>query len=147
MALFRFGSFLMKRVHSFFGLALTFFLMEHLYTNSQAALTKGGRGFVEAVNFLQSIPHLWLVEVGLLALPFVIHIIWGFALIAKSRMNSKKGDGSVPSLGHFRKNRAFTWQRITALLLTIGVIWHVYDMRFSRFPMTSHITGSEYGFF
>ena len=79
MALLKHSRFLMKRVHSFFGLCLVFFLMEHLFTNAQANLTSDGKGFVEAVNFLHSIPMLGLVEILTLGVPFLIHIVWGIA--------------------------------------------------------------------
>lgn len=118
--------------------------MEHLFTNAQAALTAHGEGFVSSVNFLHSIPMLGLVEILTLGLPFAIHIIWGVLYALRAKFNSRKGNGAKPSLGHFGKNKAFTWQRISALLLVIGILLHVYDMRFSRYPVTSDLTRSNY---
>ncbi len=144
MALMKRSRFLMKRFHSFFGLCLLFFLMEHLFTNSQAALTQNGKGFIRSVEFLHSIPMLGLIEFLTLGLPFVIHIIWGLAYVTQAKLNSRKSKGGTPSLGKFKENKAFTWQRITALLLVIGVLFHVYDMRFNRYPITSDATGEGY---
>ena len=52
------SAFIWRRVHSLMGLWLVLFLMEHLLTNSQAALLLGDNGkmFVQMVNGLHNLP-------------------------------------------------------------------------------------------
>ncbi len=126
--------FLRKRVHSISGIFLILFLIEHLFTNSQAALWDDGLGFVRAVNWLHSLPYLPIIEFSLLFIPFSIHGICGLISIYESKLNSFQADGSTPSLPQYKTNQAFTWQRITALLLIVAILYHVIDMRFIRYP-------------
>ncbi len=127
--------FLKRRLHSLTGIFLILFLIEHMLTNSQAALWLGdeGKGFVDAVNFLHSLPYLQVIEIALLLVPFVIHGIWGLLYLRETKFNSFSSDGSTPSLPYPR-NIAFTWQRVTAIILAIGLVWHVISMRFLRYP-------------
>jgi succinate dehydrogenase / fumarate reductase cytochrome b subunit len=134
----KFGTFIMRRLHSFLGVALVIFLIEHLQTNALAVLTPKGQGFISAVNFLHSIPFLGLVEILTLGLPFLIHIFWGFYYLVHVRYNVLPGNKKSPRLSRFVDNWLFYFQRGTALLLIIGVIWHVYDMRFSKYPVKSN---------
>lgn len=131
--------FLRKRLHSLTGLFLLLFLLEHLLTNSQAALwiEDDGFGFVEAVNWIHSLPYLHVIEVLLLAIPFFLHALLGIFSIREASINSVKSDGSQPSLPQFSRNRAFTWQRITAILILAGLSYHVISMRFLRYPETT----------
>lgn len=126
----------LRRLHSLTGIFLSLFLIQHLFVNSQAALYFGddGKGFINAVNSIQSMPYLYLIEIGVLAVPFLIHIIVGVQIIRTASYNSFKTDGSTPSLGFYKRNRAFTWQRITAWILVIGVLAHIVHMRFIEYP-------------
>src|SRR4051812_29543012 len=109
-------AFIWRRVHSLAGLWFVLFLIEHLLTNSQAALFIGdnGSGFVEAVNFIKSLPYLPVIEIFLLGVPFLVHAIWGVKYLLTSKFNSFPADGSTPSLPQYPRNQAFTWQRITS---------------------------------
>lgn len=126
------GSFGWRRFHSLMGFWLLLYLIIHLFTNSQAALWMGETGapFVRMVNSLESLPFLPAIEVILIAVPFLVHGIWGIARIFTARTNS------LP----YQRNHAFTWQRITSWILLIGVIGHVVQMRFLDQPR--HIDGS-----
>lgn len=57
-------AFIWRRLHSLMGLWLVLFLIEHLLTNSQAALWLGdnGRGFVNMVNAIHNLPYLEVIE-------------------------------------------------------------------------------------
>jgi succinate dehydrogenase / fumarate reductase, cytochrome b subunit len=50
-----------------------------------------------------------------------------------AKINSQSSDGKNPSLPYSR-NIAYTWQRITSILLIIGIGLHVYYMRFHKEP-------------
>ncbi len=132
--------FIWRRVHSLMGLWLVIFLIEHLLTNSQAALLLGdnGRGFVQMVNAIHNLPYLEVVEVLLLGVPLAIHAVWGIQYLRTAKANSCKSDGSKPSLKEYRRNRAYSWQRITSWILLIGIIGHVAKFRFIDYPISVH---------
>lgn len=132
--------FLSRRIHSFAGFVFLLFLIEHLFTNSQAALFFGddGRGFIQSVNFIRSLPYLPVVELSVVALPAVVHTWWGIGRLISSKPNSMISDGSTPSL-RYPRNQAYTWQRITAVLLIFAIALHVWYMRFHSAPVeTKH---------
>ncbi len=128
-------AFVWRRLHSLMGLWLVLFLMEHLLTNSQAALWLGdnGKGFVRMVNSLHNLPYLQVIELTLLGIPILVHMVWGVKYLFTSKFNSQRSDGSKPSLNYGR-NRAYTWQRITSWILLIGLIGHVVKFRFMDYP-------------
>jgi len=135
--------FLRRRLHSLAGLFFVLFLFEHMLTNSEAALLVGkdGSGFIAMVNLIHSIPYLPLVEIFLLAVPIAIHVYLGIIYLYEAKTNSWPTDGSKPALPSFARNHAFTWQRITSLVLVIGLLAHVINMRFMHHPKQ---VGSSY---
>lgn len=139
-------AFFWRRMHSLMGLWLVLFLIEHLLTNSQAALWFGddGSGFVHGVNGIQSLPYIHLIELFLLGVPFLIHIIWGIKYLRTGRINSLPSDGASPSLTHYPRNHAYTWQRITSWILVFAVIAHVTQMRFINYPGSAKMGNQEY---
>jgi succinate dehydrogenase / fumarate reductase cytochrome b subunit len=130
------------------GLWLVLFLLEHLLTNSQAALLLGenGAGFVRMVNTIHDLPYLPALEIFLIGTPIVVHGIWGVKYLLTSKSNSSKTDGSRPSLPEYRRNKAYTWQRITSWILLFGIIAHVAKFRFIEYP-TSVNQGLESYYF
>ncbi len=139
-------AFFWRRIHSLTGIWLVIFLLEHLLTNSQAALWIGddGSGFVRMVNLIHNLPYLQVIEVGLLGVPIVIHGIWGIQYIREASINSFKTDGSRPSLPMYKRNKAYTWQRITSWVLLFGIIAHVAQMRFINQPTSAVVDGNHY---
>ncbi|MBS0629559.1 MAG: succinate dehydrogenase [Verrucomicrobia bacterium] len=135
-------AFIWRRLHSLTGLWFVLFLIEHLITNSQAALLLGesGQGFVRAVNFIHNLPYLTVIEVGLLGVPILIHVLWGVKYALTSAPNSGHSDGSRPQMKYSR-NRAYTWQRITAWLLIPLLAMHIVKFRFLDYPVEVN-TGS-----
>ncbi len=128
-------AFVWRRLHSLTGMWFVLFLIEHLITNSQAALLVGdsGQGFIRMVNLIHNLPYLTVIEVGLLGVPILIHMIWGIKYSLTSKPNSMKSDGSKPHLKYSR-NRAYTWQRITSWILVVLLILHVVKFRFVEYP-------------
>lgn len=139
-------AFFWRRTHSLTGIWLVIFLLEHLLTNSQAALWIGddGSGFVRMVNSIHNLPYLPVIEIGLLGIPIAVHAIWGIQYLREATFNSFKSDGSKPSLGEYKRNRAYTWQRITSWILLFGIIAHVLQMRFIEQPATAAVGGQHY---
>jgi succinate dehydrogenase / fumarate reductase, cytochrome b subunit len=129
-------TFVTKRVHSLTGIWLVLYIIQHLFVNAQAALFFGddGSGFIKAVNSIHSLPFLPIIEIGLLGFPILIHGIWGIEYMRNIKYNSFKTDGTTPALPMYPRNKAYTWQRITAWLLIFGIIAHVIHMRFLEYP-------------
>ncbi len=138
--------FIWRRAHSLTGIWLVLFLIEHLLTNSQAALYIGddGFGFVSSVNWLKNLPYLQFIEIFLLGVPFLIHGIWGVRYLFTGKFNSFQSDGSQPALPQYPRNRAYTWQRLTSWILLVGIIAHVIHMRFIEYPDSVKLNGQQY---
>lgn len=128
-------AFIWRRLHSLTGLWLVIFLFEHLLTNSQAALLLGenGQGFVRMVNTIHNLPYLQAIELFLLGIPIAVHLFWGVRYALQSKGNSRRSDGSTPSLRHGR-NRAYSWQRITSWILLVLLLAHIVKFRFLEYP-------------
>ncbi len=133
-------AFIWRRIHSLMGLWIVLFLIEHLLTNSQAALWLGGngQGFVDMVNAIHNLPYLEVIEITLIGVPILIHAIWGVKYLLTGKFNSNRSDGSTPYLP-LKRNRAYTWQRITSWILLIGIILHVTKFRFLEYPEKVHV--------
>ncbi|KAF3361849.1 Uncharacterized protein PHSC3_001615 [Chlamydiales bacterium STE3] len=132
--------FVWRRAHSLAGFWLSIYLVQHLLVNSQAALLFGqdGEGFIRAVNAIQELPYLPLIEWTILGVPIAIHMWWGVQYLKTSKMNSFGYDGKSPYLAHYGRNRAYTWQRITSWILLVAIIAHVVHMRFIEYPAKTH---------
>lgn len=128
--------FLYRRLHSLTGLFIALFLIQHLFVNAQAALIFGedGKDFIHSVNSIHALPWLNVVEVLLLAVPILIHMLWGVLYLREAKFNSSKGDGTAPALPEYNRNVAYTWQRITSWMLLIAIVAHVTHMRFMKYP-------------
>lgn len=128
--------FVMRRLHSLLGLWLAIYLFEHLLVNSQMALyfQDDGSSFIKMVNKIHAMPFLKVIEITVLGLPFLVHGLWGIRYALTSKSNSYPSKGNKPSLPEYKRNRAFTWQRLTSWILLFGIIGHVAQMRFINYP-------------
>lgn len=127
--------FIARRLHSLAGFFFLVFLCNHLFTNSQAALLFGddGIGFIHAVNWIHSLPYLQVIELTFIGLPVAVHTWWGIERLHTAKINSTPSDGSKPSLP-YKRNIAFTWQRITSVVLIVAIGLHIFYMRFYEKP-------------
>ncbi len=141
-------AFVWRRLHSLMGLWLVLFLMEHLLVNSQAALLLGdnAQGFVKGVNAIHNLPYLPVIEILLLGVPIAIHGVLGVKYLLTSKFNSRRTDGTTPSLKGMGRNHAFTWQRLTSWILLVGLILHVAKFRFIDYPDTVNQGENSYYF-
>lgn len=73
--------FLLRRLHSLFGLApVGFFVMFHMWENSQARL--GAEHYNDkVVGFLQGMNYLWALEIFMITLPLLFHIGYGLVIM------------------------------------------------------------------
>jgi len=124
-----------RRLHSLFGLWLSTFIIFHLLTNSRAALLFGeyGKGFIHEVNVIHNLPFLPVVEILFIGLPFLIHAAWGIKYALSAKFNASGGGGKTPRL-KYGANKAYSWMRIAGYVLLVGLILHVTQMRFLRYP-------------
>jgi succinate dehydrogenase / fumarate reductase, cytochrome b subunit len=132
-------AFVWRRLHSLMGLWLSVYVIFHLLTNSQAALFIGddGKGFIHSVNSIHELPYLPLIEIAVLAFPILVHLIWGIKYLFTAEYNSFGNTGRTPYLPEYPRNHAYTWQRITAWLLIVGIIAHVVHMRLMEYPLSA----------
>lgn len=127
-----------RRFHSLAGLWLVVFLLEHLITNSQAALYIGdwGQGFVRMVNDIHDMPYLQAIEVLFLGFPILFHAGLGIKYLFTSKFNSFQRGKHEPNLKKYSRNHGFSWQRLTSWVLLVGIVLHVIQMRFMDYPMS-----------
>lgn len=139
-------TFIWKRLHSLTGLFLVLYLIEHLLVNSQAALFFGddGRGFIRAVDHIHNLPYLPFIEMFLLGVPIVIHMTWGILYMRTGQQNYYGYGGNQPHCPDNPRNRAYTWQRITAWILLVGILAHVIHMRILEYPVSAPIGDTTY---
>lgn len=133
------SAFLWRKAHSLTGFGLTIFLFFHLYTNSQTAFWIGdeGKSYIHSVNSIQEIPYLRVIELLLLALPLAIHGLFGIYYLKTGKENAYSSSFKDPYLPEYRRNQAYTWQRVTSWLLLVGIVFHVAHMRFIDAPVTT----------
>ena len=137
-----------RRVHSLLGLWIVLFLIEHMLTNSQAALLFGesGMGFIRAVNFIKNLPYLPVIEILLIGVPILFHGILGIRILMGSKINAFPGSKSRPNLTKYARNHAYSWQRITSWILLVGIIAHVGFMRFYMYPAIANMGKQSFYF-
>lgn len=130
--------FILRRLHSLLGLWLVIYLFEHLLVNSQMALyfENHGTAFIAMVNRIHDLPYLKAIEILFLGIPFLIHGVWGMYYAYTGKLNAHCTGGKKPSLPQYKRNRAYSWQRITSWLLVVGIVAHVIQMRFVDYPNT-----------
>lgn len=130
-------AFIARRLHSITGLFIVLFLLEHLLVNSLAASYLGdfGSGFIRAANSLEALPFVKVIEVSLLGVPILLHTWWGVEYLISSSPNSYYRGVKAPDLSNLPRNHAYTWQRITSIILLFGIFFHVLYMRFLDRPL------------
>ncbi|GAB6180782.1 succinate dehydrogenase cytochrome B558 [Desulfotomaculum defluvii] len=112
--------FFIRKLHSFLGLfPISIFLLEHLITNSLAIISPDK--FNAAVLFLQNIPYLNLIEILIIALPLIIHGIYGLYIVYIAKNNLLRYS--------YLRNWMFYLQRVTAVITLLFVVIHVWQLR------------------
>jgi len=142
--------FLLRRLHSMTGIVFGLYLIVHLLVN--ATLVEGYREgapvtvYQMQVNKIHSIPFLPGVEWLLIYLPILYHTIYGLWLTYAAQPNINQ----YP----YAKNFFYFFQRLTAVLLTAFILFHVlamkglvstslkFDPRHASESAVAHITAS-----
>jgi succinate dehydrogenase / fumarate reductase, cytochrome b subunit len=100
------------------------FLLEHFYTNSKAVA--GASSFNKAVEDLQAIPYILLVETVGIFIPLIYHAVYGLVITAEARPNNL----AYP----YPRNWFYTVQRVTGIILFFFILFHVLNFRFGMIP-------------
>ena len=128
-------SFFLRRIQSLTGFFLVIFLFEHLLTNSTASLwLNQGNFFIKAVNAFQGLKYLKTIEITLIGIPIFLHASLGVKYITTGELNSFKTNGKRPSLYQYKRNKAYSWQRITSYIIGVILVFHVVQMKFINKP-------------
>jgi succinate dehydrogenase / fumarate reductase, cytochrome b subunit len=127
-------TYLLRRLHSLSGiLPLTVFIGTHYWTNAHAL--GGAESFNKAVANLHEMPYLWAAEIGIVFAPLIFHSIYGLFITMESKPNVE----AYP----FYQNFAYTAQRVTGILLTLFIIFHLYETRWQQLMFEWGIGGAE----
>lgn len=114
--------FTLRRLQSLLGVVpVGLFLLEHWFTNAFALA--GAAAYNEKVDFLRSLPYLYLLEVFGIALPILLHALLGAWIVWEAKFNNR----SLP----YRQNWMFTLQRLSGVVLLVYIPYHVITTRFS----------------
>lgn len=114
--------FLWRRLHTLSGvIPVGLFLLEHLFTNATAL--DGAASYNNAVEAIQSLPLLHLIEFFFIFLPITYHGVFGLYVAFVSGYNA--GQYS------WARNVLFTVQRITGVITFVFIIFHLWTTRFS----------------
>jgi succinate dehydrogenase / fumarate reductase, cytochrome b subunit len=112
--------FFYRRLHSLLGVVpIGLFLLTHLVVNHFAVY--GEESFNKAVEFMESLPFLLLLEIFVIYLPILFHAILGVYIVFIAKNNVRR-------FGFFR-NWMFYLQRITGIITLVFLAWHVFETR------------------
>lgn len=114
------SDFFIRRLHSIIGIIpVGIFLCVHLLLNSTAL--GGPLTYIRTIEGMRGVPFIILAELGIIALPILFHAIYGFYVVYLSKNNALRYN--------YLKNWMFYLQRITAIIVTIFVLFHVFTLR------------------
>jgi len=121
------NDFVLRRVHSLLGIIpLTLFMIEHMFTNAKAS--QGAASYHGAIEFLTSLPALYVIEILLIFVPLYFHGLFGVLIWTSGRSNLR-------TYGQYTANRRYAYQRWTGLFVLVFVTYHLLHWRFGlQFP-------------
>lgn len=131
-----------KLLMSLSGLFLISFLIIHLTVNSFLLIPDGGDFFNSAAHFMATTPAIRVIE-PLLAVGFLIHILWGVKLTIQNRQ--ARGSARYAS---GKKTGGVSWasQNMLVLGITVGafLVLHIAQfwvkMKLTGDPLLEHAT-------
>lgn len=109
-----------KKAHSLSGVfPVGAFLVEHIWTNSQAI--SGPEHFDRAVKAIQDLPILIFLEVGFIWLPIAFHALLGIYITLSGRVNITR----YPHGANF----SYLMQRVSGFVILPFLAYHFYEFR------------------
>jgi succinate dehydrogenase / fumarate reductase cytochrome b subunit len=137
--------FLLRRLHSLTGIAMGAFLFNHFLTNS--FIFAGRDAFNHKVHLIHSIPGIVLLEIALIATPFLFHMVYGTYIMFYGTSKPLAHYGTNLAKYEYTRNGLYTIQRLTAAIVAVFVIWHVWELRFYVNYAVDHYIGGKEGEF
>ena len=111
-------AFLWRKLHSLSGvLPVGGFLVFHLWENSTAL--QGQERFDEAVNGINRMPYLPILEWGLILLPLAFHAIFGVWIALHGKPNVARYT--------YSRNWMYFLQRVTGLIAFAFIGYHLWE--------------------
>jgi succinate dehydrogenase / fumarate reductase, cytochrome b subunit len=115
-------SFLLRRLHSLSGvIPIGAFLLEHFISNAKAF--RGPLAYGKQVEFLNSLPGVFLLELFFIWIPILYHALYGIYIWYRGESNV----ADYPWAG----NWLYTSQRWTGIIAFIYIAQHTYALRFT----------------
>jgi succinate dehydrogenase cytochrome b subunit len=118
--------FLLRRLHSLTGIIFGGYLVVHLIVN--ATIAQLGRAYQIQVNKIHDLPLLWALEWGLIYLPILYHTVYGIWITLTAQPNVDR----YP----YGKNWFYLFQRISAIVIVLFMIFHVFSLKYGWFGQT-----------
>ena len=122
--------FLLRRLHSLTGIIFGGYLIVHLLVN--ATIAQLGGIYQEQVNKIHSLPLLLVVEWTFIFLPIIYHTVYGIYITVTAQPNV----GNYP----YAKNWFYFFQRVSAIIIVLFMIFHVLSLKYAAFGATSRLT-------
>jgi succinate dehydrogenase / fumarate reductase, cytochrome b subunit len=115
-------SFVLRRLHSLSGVVpIGAFLLEHFISNAEAF--RGPLAYGKQVEFLNSLPGVFLLELFFIWIPILYHGLYGIYIWYR-------GDSNVAEYP-WAGNWLYTGQRWTGMIAFIYIVQHTYSLRFT----------------
>jgi succinate dehydrogenase / fumarate reductase cytochrome b subunit len=122
-------SFLLRHLHSLSGVVpIGAFLLEHFISNAEAF--KGPIAYGKQVEFLNSLPGVFLLEIFFIWIPILYHGLYGIYIWYR-------GDSNVANYP-WSGNWLYTAQRWTGIIAFIYIVQHTYSLRFTGTVLGAH---------
>jgi succinate dehydrogenase / fumarate reductase, cytochrome b subunit len=122
-------SFLLRRLHSISGVVpIGAFLLEHFISNAEAF--KGPIAYGKQVEFLNSLPFVFFMELFFIWIPILYHGLYGIYIWYQGETNV----AAYPWTG----NWLYTSQRWTGIVALAYMVQHTYHLRFTGTVLGTH---------
>jgi succinate dehydrogenase cytochrome b subunit len=123
------SSFVLRRLHSLSGIVpIGAFLIEHFVSNAEAF--KGPAAYGRQVEFLNSLPGVFLLELFFIWIPILYHGLYGVYIWWR-------GDSNVIHYP-WEGNWLYTSQRWTGIIAFAYIVQHTYHLRFTGTVLGEH---------
>jgi succinate dehydrogenase / fumarate reductase, cytochrome b subunit len=122
-------SFLLRRLHSLGGvIPIGAFLLEHFISNAEAF--RGPIAYGKQVEFLNSLPGVFFLELFFIWIPILYHGLYGIYIWYQ-------GDNNLAAYP-WSGNWLYTSQRWTGIIALIYIVQHTYYLRFTGVHLPTH---------
>jgi len=122
-------SFVLRRLHSLSGvIPIGAFLLEHFISNAEAF--KGPIAYGKQVEFLNSLPGVFFLELFFIWIPILYHGLYGIYIWYRGENNL----AAYPWSG----NWLYASQRWTGIIALVYIVQHTYYLRFTGVHLPTH---------